>query len=135
MHKKQKIVLSTILVLVISGLLALYFFYNPANNSFFPKCLFYKATNLHCPGCGTQRAIHNILQGNILAGLRHNILIALVILVLGYKTALYILKKLFKKEYNSLLNNSIVTKSVLILVILFWILRNIDIYPFTFLAP
>ena len=83
MHSKTKqyILLSTIIVFVISGLLALYFLYNPSNSSFFPKCLFYKATGLHCPGCGTQRALHNILQGNIFSGFRHNLLLILLIII------------------------------------------------------
>ncbi|WP_375242593.1 DUF2752 domain-containing protein [Lacinutrix sp.] len=135
MPKKQTILLSIILVLAISGLLALYFLYNPATNTFFPKCVFYTTTNLYCPGCGSQRAIHNILKGNILNGIRHNILIVLLFLVLIYKAILFILKLLLKKEYNSLLNNPIVTKSILVFVLAYWILRNISSYPFTLLAP
>ena len=137
MHKKTKqtILLSTIIVLAVSGLLALYYLNNPTTSTFFPKCIFYKSTGLHCPGCGSQRAFHNILQGNIIAGLKHNLLLVLLIAVLFYKTILFVLKKMTNKEYKSLLQNSYVIKTILVLIIVYWILRNIDQYPFTLLAP
>jgi hypothetical protein len=133
--KKPIIILSTISALLIFGLLVLYYIYNPENSNLFPKCIFYKITNLHCPGCGSQRAIHNILQGNILKGLSYNILIALLLLVLGYKFVLFGLKHILNKEFKNLFHNAIVTKCILVFILLFWILRNIAHYPFTFLAP
>ena len=127
--------LITITVIVILVLLSLYFFYNPEETLLFPKCPFYLATGLHCPGCGSQRAFHNILNGNILEGLRYNYLLLLVFSVLIYNTFLYYINKFSNQEYKNIFHNSKVTISILVIVILYWILRNIPIYPFTELAP
>ena len=122
-------------VIAFLGMLSLYFFYNPSLYDFFPKCMFHQITGLHCPGCGSQRAIHKILQGNILEGLKHNLSIFLLILVVTYEITVYGLNHFFNTNHTNLLHKSIVTKLILIFVIAYWILRNIDIYPFTILAP
>ena len=82
----SKLKLSIIIfgVLVFFGILVLYIFWNPSNSSIFPKCPFYSITGIYCPGCGSQRAAHQILNGNIIEGVRHNYLIALLGLVLLY---------------------------------------------------
>ncbi len=131
-NKKYFIFIS---VIVFLGMLSLYFFYNPSQHSFFPKCIFHQATGLHCPGCGSQRAIHKILQGDFIEGLKHNILIFLLIIVIAYQITIYGLNHFMNKNHTNLLHRSMVTKIILILVISYWILRNIDIYPFTILAP
>ncbi|MCO4822624.1 MAG: DUF2752 domain-containing protein [Flavobacteriaceae bacterium] len=122
-------------VLVFLGMLVLYFLFNPAETILFPKCPFYASTNFYCPGCGSQRAVHHILNGNIFSGLRHNYLIILLFLVLFYEAYIFISNSLLKKKMPNLLHKSKVTYSILIVIISFWILRNINIFPFTELAP
>ncbi|MEJ6791859.1 MAG: DUF2752 domain-containing protein [Lacinutrix sp.] len=137
MHKKtiQNIVLSVIILLFTGGIIALYFLYNPSNSNYFSKCIFYSTTGLHCPGCGSQRALHHILQGNILTGLKHNLLLVLLVIILIYKAVLFGLEKYYVKKFKSLLNNSKVIKVILVIIILYWILRNVDYYPFAVFAP
>lgn len=117
------------------GALSLYFFWNPSENSFFPKCPFYTLTGIYCAGCGSQRAIHQIMNGQIITGIRHNYLLIVVIGVLSYKTLLYILNKIYNKSHFDIFHKPIATKIILIIVLLFWTLRNIKIFPFTELAP
>ena len=135
MAKPLKIFIIISIVIFSLGIISLYFFYDPLVSTFFPKCIFNQATGLHCPGCGTQRAIHNILQGNIIIGFSYNIFLLLIVLVLVYLLLLNTFKKITRKEYSNILKKPIVTNSILVFVILFWILRNINIYPFTLLAP
>ncbi|MCC8034887.1 MAG: DUF2752 domain-containing protein [Rikenellaceae bacterium] len=45
-----------------AGLLILYGWVDPAINAYFPKCPLKLATGLDCPGCGSQRAVHNLLH-------------------------------------------------------------------------
>lgn len=132
---KNKIIFIIITVVLLIVIIPLYFFYDPTVHHIFPECLFYKATNLHCPGCGSQRAIHKLLHGNIIEGLKHNLLLLLLFIVLAYQCFIFLMNRYTSKKTKSLLHRSIVTKTILIVVILFWILRNIDIYPFTILAP
>lgn len=61
--------------LLLLPVLGLLFAYNPAQNSFYPFCVFYKMTGLQCPGCGGLRAAHQLLHGNFGAAFRFNPLV------------------------------------------------------------
>jgi len=132
---KLKLGIKILIVIAILGVLSLYFFLDPAKMAIFPKCPFYSLTGIYCPGCGSQRAAHQFLHGHFIAGFKHNFLIGLLMLVLGYEFFVFIMKTIFKKNIYNLLHSSKVTFSILIIVILFWILRNINAFPFSFLAP
>lgn len=116
-------------------ILYLYYNYNPSEYKIFPKCPFYSLTRLYCPGCGSQRAAHQLLQGHVFDGFKHNLLIILLVVVLLYDASIKLIKIIFKRTFKNLLHNPTTTYTILIVVILFWILRNINLYPFTILAP
>ncbi len=59
--------------LLVAGLLGVYFFLDPEHH-FFPKCPFLWLTSWKCPGCGAQRAVHQLLHGNVLEAIRVNFL-------------------------------------------------------------
>ena len=137
MSKTLKITLYTSLTLVGMLLLSLYFFFSPENVSFFPKCPFHSLTGLHCPGCGSQRSIHAILHGEIWTALQYNFLILLAFLVLSYKLFLWLFpyRKKDQKQRKNILYATATPWVIFALIIGFWILRNIPIKPFTYLAP
>lgn len=91
---------------------------NPEYSKFFPKCFLYKFTGIQCPGCGTGRAIYNLLNGNIKTAFLYNPLLFLAIPTL---IILFCSKKMRL--------NHIFSKWVAIVVILYMILRNI--FPIT----
>ncbi|MBO0359426.1 DUF2752 domain-containing protein [Hymenobacter sp. BT186] len=66
------------------ALAALYFRLDPAQYPF-PRCPVHWLTGLHCPGCGTQRALHALLHGEIEQAVSFNLLAALFapVLLLG----------------------------------------------------
>lgn len=66
------------------ALAALYFRLDPAQYPF-PRCPVHWLTGLHCPGCGTQRALHALLHGRVGQALSFNLLAALLapVVVLG----------------------------------------------------
>ena len=115
-------------------LILLYFYINPST-AFFPRCPIYATTSFYCPGCGSQRALHDFLHLNIKGVLGHNILFLFGILILIYDITIKILNRYFHKSINNLLNHKRTPIIILIVIILFWIVRNISIYPFTLLAP
>lgn len=49
-----------------------YFLFDPTRVAIFPPCLFHQLTGLDCPGCGAQRALHQLLHGNLIAAIRLN---------------------------------------------------------------
>ena len=46
-------------------LAAALFFLDPATHGFYPPCLFKTIFGLPCPGCGSLRALHQLLHGNL----------------------------------------------------------------------
>ena len=126
--------ISISLVLMTFGLL--YFNLNPKSFAYFPKCPFYSFTGLYCPGCGSQRAFHEILHGNFWIGLQHNFLIILALLVIFYK--FYVLfRNSFQKEnkVKNIIHHNATPWVILVIVVSFWILRNVPTDPFIILAP
>src|SRR5215204_2956963 len=69
-------VLATIATL--AALVVLYFF-APAEHAFYPRCVFYSVTGLACPGCGSLRAVHNLLHGELAAAFRLNPLVLILL--------------------------------------------------------
>ena len=49
-----------------------------------PACIFYHTTGWECPGCGSQRALHALLQGHIMEAWSYILLLppALVLILL-----------------------------------------------------
>ena len=71
MSLKRMTILFGIPLLIIGGGVA-FFFLNPSEHSFFPKCSLYVATGFSCPGCGSTRALFHLTHGNVLEALRLN---------------------------------------------------------------
>ncbi|KMQ71315.1 DUF2752 domain-containing protein [Chryseobacterium koreense] len=66
-----------ILLILVVG--SVYFLLNPADHSFFPACPFKSITGLNCPGCGSQRAFHQLLHLNFKKAFEYNALMVISI--------------------------------------------------------
>ncbi len=66
------------LALLAVVLLAVYRFWDPGEYAF-PACPVHRFTGLLCPGCGSQRALHRLLNGELSAAFRYNPLLVLSI--------------------------------------------------------
>jgi hypothetical protein len=119
------ILISTAMV----SLLLLYFFFDAREHAF-PQCPSRVYLGFHCAGCGSQRALSALLHGDLLAAMRLNILFLFSLPVVGYAAYARLRSKSFPLMYHPWF-----AKSVLVAVILFTILRNIPVYPFTLMAP
>jgi hypothetical protein len=123
---------STMLViwsLLISG--AIYVFYfEPGKTGFFLLCPFRWITGIICPGCGSTRALHQLLHGNLAAAFLLNPLfvVALPFLIWGF---LRYSKNAFQQKIPN--RNALAPKYlylIFIVVVSFWIFRNTPFYPF-----
>lgn len=117
-------------------LVSLYFFRDARFASFLPKCPFYFITGYYCPGCGSQRAVSSLLHGDIKQALHFNLLLVGSLPLIIYSAVISVLND-FKKE-NVVQRVFYSTKFVtafLLLIIVFFIIRNIPVFPFSLLAP
>ena len=100
---------------------------HPSSYSMMPKCPFYIATGLYCPGCGSLRATHYLLRGNVSQSLRnHPLMIPLLVCILFfYGKRLYE----FRKGRNVIFKGELTLVTVILAVfVIFFIVRNIP-YP------
>lgn len=125
---------TAIIILAAAGLLV-FVFYDPVKTIFFPKCPFHLLTGLHCPGCGAQRALHQLLRGHIAAALDYNPLFVLALPFLGYAVISELLRMARGHGLPRVVKSPAAGWAVLAVIIVFWILRNIPFAPFTYLAP
>ncbi|TDH28763.1 DUF2752 domain-containing protein [Segetibacter sp. 3557_3] len=114
----------------------LYFFIDARYSTIFPRCPFNLVTGLLCPGCGSQRAISAILHGDFLHALRLNLLLVLSLPLIVYSALVHTLNAFRTIQLRqTIFYSPLFVKLFLAAVILFWVLRNIPVYPFTLLAP
>ncbi len=131
-NKTLKIAL---LLAIAGGFIYIYFYYNPASTFFIP-CPFHYITGYHCPGCGSQRAVHLLLHGDILGAFRFNPLLVLTLPILAYGLGITVANWIFGTNYRFMLFYSkLFIFGYFGLAIVYWVVRNIPIYPFNLLAP
>lgn len=122
--KKDKAILYILLAAVCTGLVLTYFRFSPEDSAWFPKCMFLQLTGLKCPGCGSQRVLHSLLHLDLRHAWEAN---AFLVLCLPYMAALLAsiaLKPRFPRLYAAL-NSPPVIIAIGVIVILWWVLRNI----------
>ena len=131
----MKRILNIGLLIIFTGLAVLFYFLNPNEHVIFPRCVFHSLTGYYCPGCGSQRAIHSFLHLNFSGVVGHNFLFLPAILLLIY----HYIRSPLNKQFNWNLPNIFYFKKtpwiILVVIVLFWILRNLPWYPFSVLAP
>lgn len=133
---------------------ALLYAIDPARSALVPPCLFNRLTGLYCPGCGSMRALHAALHGDLALAVDFNALAVFLLPFLLYSLGRMVLPGLrpgrmerrsgdaasawsspvmfnmasvFERTYSSRL--------VLVVVLSFWAVRNLPWRPFATLAP
>lgn len=87
-----------------------------------PKCVFKSLTGWDCPGCGTQRAIHAMANGEISRAWSLNPMLFFAIpLVILY----FISEYKGKGRLYDILHNWLTAMTIALLIILWWIGRNV----------
>lgn len=106
------------------------FAFEPGKTGFFPICMFRFFTGFTCPGCGTTRALHQILHGHFLTAFTLNPLFMIAIPFLLFAFLRYTVTVLRGgvPRPNALPASYIY--AIFFVVLSFWIFRNTPFYPF-----
>jgi hypothetical protein len=106
------------------------FFFEPGKTGFFPGCPFRLLTGFTCPGCGTTRALHQILHGHFLTAFTLNPLLLLAIPFVLFALLRYsvIVLRGGVPRPNALPAPYIY--AIFFIILSFWVFRNTPFYPF-----
>jgi len=124
LRRRERILIvsaSAALVAVAVGVLRVF---NPATAWFFPPCPFRALTGYLCPGCGTLRALHQLLNGHVAAAFRLNPLMMMLLPCVGYAGASDALEAVFGRGLPRVFIRPAYIWLLLAIIILFWIVRN-----------
>ncbi len=106
---------------------------NPAQPGHYPTCPFRWATSLDCPGCGTLRGLHQLLHGHPAAAADYNLffVVAAPMLALGWAVAV---ARAAGWRHPLPRVPPRILSVIPVLVIAFWVLRNLPLPGCTWLA-
>lgn len=107
---------------------------HPGDYRFIPSCPMKTVSGILCPGCGSVRALHFLLRGEVMMSLRCNVLMIpmsiwiSVLLMKWYRESF--LKQTVNIPYETKINYTFVA-----VFLAFFLLRNIPLEPLELLRP
>ena len=127
MYRRSTVIF--IWLLLLAGAVYLFVF-EPGRTGFFPACPFRWLTGFTCPGCGTTRALHQILHGHFATAFMLNPLFLLAMPFLLFALLRYsvIVIRGGVPRPNALPAPFIY--AIFVAIVSFWIFRNTPFYPF-----
>jgi len=117
------------------GVLAVLYRCDPATTRGFPPCLFHSLTGLYCPGCGSGRALHRLLHGDVAAAFDLNPLMVLVLPFVLFGLGVYWVRAVTGRRVCDFAVPAVWIRALLCVVLVYWVLRNVPVAPFSYLAP
>lgn len=124
MEKLSKGLVWVLVIVAVVALAVVYFVFDPSGSHLFPKCAFHSLTGFQCPGCGSQRAIHALLHGDVAGAMAYNALLVVSLPLIALLATMKYWKRHFPRMHQ-FLNSTVITFGSLILICLWWLLRNL----------
>jgi len=110
-------------------------FFDPATSGMFPPCPVHYLTGWYCPGCGSLRAIHQLLHGNLRAAWGLNPLTVVLVPFVTYGLASSALFEIRGQGLPQPCLRPVWIQALGAAIMLFGIARNLPVHPFDLLAP
>jgi len=123
--------LRLVLTTVLGGAAVLFLFAaDPASSGLYPPCFFHVLTGLYCPGCGSARALHQLLHGHVASAFGLNPAATLLVPVVGCAYLASAARVLSRRPRRAVLVSQGWIWLALVSVVVYWVARNISVYPF-----
>jgi hypothetical protein len=107
---------------------------DPNEPGHYPTCPFLALTGLQCPGCGTLRAVRALLHGDLLAAASLNLLTVALLPVLAWGWVGWLQHRRGRRARPPAIPTA-AAWALVVVVPAFWLLRNLPVAPWAWLAP
>jgi len=134
LYFREKWMLTAIFASAVAGLVVLFLF-DPAQSGVFPPCPLRFLTGWYCPGCGSLRALHQLLHGNLGAAWALNPLTVLLLPFVIYGVASHAFFEIHGQHLPRPFLPAVWIRALCAVIILFGVARNLPFHPFDSLAP
>lgn len=125
MGKRWKIAATAALTVAALAIGYYYYTWTPGENGIFPRCPIKSITGLNCPSCGSQRALHAALHGELRAAIGYNpfiLIVAAYLIALAYGS---IGRLPGATRIGQLTHSASAVATVCGLGVVWWIVRNV----------
>jgi hypothetical protein len=109
--------------------------FDPALSGLFPPCPLHALTGWNCPGCGSLRAMHQLLNGNVTTAFAMNPFAVIALPFLCYGLASQVWQEIRGRYLPRIFIPGPWIWAMAVAIIAFGVARNIPAYPFSLLAP
>ncbi len=107
----------------------------PSVSRFLPKCLLHETTGLLCPGCGGTRAVFALTKGHWAEAFHNNLLWPVTLPLLAFLWVSLASYAIRGKALAVPFQNTRTAIAIAVLIVVYGLVRNIPVYPFTMLVP
>ena len=133
-ERHDRLLLGSIFLLGTAGVILLRTF-DPATSGIFPPCPVRYLTGWYCPGCGSLRALHQLMHGNLREAWAMNPLTMMLLPFLGYGLTSELLRLVRGSGLPETWLQANTIRALCAVIVLFGIVRNIPLHPWNLLAP
>jgi hypothetical protein len=110
------------------------FWFDPDQHAFYPVWAFHRVTGLQCPGCGSLRALHQLLHGRFAAAFHFNAVLVCSLPFLAWFALRFAVLKM-RNQPATIAVRPAWLWSALAVIITFGVLRNLPVPQLAWLAP
>ncbi len=103
---------------------------DPNHSGAYPQCPTKLLTGLDCPLCGATRAVHALLDGNVVGAMHHNLLFVLSLPVLAYAFVAWTATRMGHPMKPIPLSDKRLLIPVAVALVVFTVARNLPMMPF-----
>lgn len=112
-------------VIVLLAILAVvYFFFDPLEARWMPKCIWKMATGTECPGCGSQRMAHALMHGDVGVAWKANAYAMCMLPVIGVLLWLEVSRERHPRFYRCV-HSPVMIWTLGLSVLFWWVMRNL----------
>lgn len=109
-------------LLVVLGVV--YYFVDPMEVRWMPKCLWKLATGTDCPGCGSQRMAHALMHGDLRAAWHANAYALCMLPLIGGMIWLEFSRERYPQIYRKV-HSPLLIWALAGSVLIWWVVRNL----------